>query len=32
MRKNTTTGMVYRVEAAMIGPHWAPPRVKKNVT
>ena len=29
IRKNTTAGIVYRVEAAMIGPQFAPPRPKK---
>ncbi len=30
--KKISTGIVYRVEAAMIGPHCAPPRPKKYVT
>ncbi len=28
-RKKIITGIVYKVDAAMIGPHWAPPRPKK---
>ncbi len=30
--KKISTGMVYSVDAAMIGPHCAPPRPKKYVT